>query len=77
MNVKIKRYVATQAQITIILYKCETWSVILQEANRLREFQEVTLKMAGYMCVPHVQGRWEVLKYFCRNTLRGEVIVKL
>jgi len=58
-NLKIKIY--KTIILPVVLYGCETWSLILREKRRLREFENRVLRMVFGPKRDEVTGEWRKL----------------
>jgi hypothetical protein len=55
-NINIKIYKTTI--LSVVLYWCETWSLILREEHRFRVFQNKVLRRICWLKRDEVTGRW-------------------
>jgi hypothetical protein len=60
-NIKIKIY--RTIILPVVLYGCETWSLILREEHRLRMFEDRVLRKVFGPKRDEVTGGWRTLLY--------------
>jgi hypothetical protein len=59
MNVKVKLYKAIT--LPVVLYGCETWSLVLREEHRLRVFKKRVLRRIFGLRSEKMMGEWKKL----------------
>jgi len=60
-NLKIKIYIYRTIILPVVLYECETWSLILREERNLRVFENMVLRRIFGPRREEVTGEWRRL----------------